>query len=173
MKNLLFGFLTLITFFFTNAQSPLVWELLSDPLDDNIERLSDKEDYLSDFKIYRLNLNLLISKLDINQGEFVILDIPNSTGKMKKFKVFESSIMHPILQGKYPNIKTYKGVGIDDPTSTVRFSLSPLGFHALSSSGVRSTLYIEPYSVNDNTLCIVFNKFSISLFALKLLPLIL
>ena len=29
---------------------------------------------------------------------------------MIKFKVFESSIMHPILQGKYPNIKTYKGV---------------------------------------------------------------
>ena len=161
MKNLLFGLFTLTTFLFSSAQTPSVWELLSDPVDDNIERLSDKEDYLSEFKIYRLNLNLLISKLDINQGEFVILDVPNSTGKMIKFKVFESSIMHPILQGKYPNIKTYKGVGIDDPTSTIRFSLSPLGFHALSSSGIRSALFIEPYSTNDNTLYIVFNKSSI------------
>ena len=161
MKNLLFGLFTLTSFLFSSAQTPSVWELLSDPLEDKIERLSDKEDYLSEFKIYRLNLNLLITKLNINQGEFVILDVPNSTGKMIKFKVFESSIMHPILQGKYPNIKTYKGVGIDDPTSTIRFSLSPLGFHALSSSGIRSALFIEPYSTNDNTLYIVFNKSSI------------
>ena len=74
MKNLLFGLFTLTTFLFSSAQTPSVWELLSDPVDDNIERLSDKEDYLSEFKTYRLNLNLLISKLDINQGEFVILD---------------------------------------------------------------------------------------------------
>ena len=161
MKNLLFGLFTLTTFLFSSAQTPSVWELLSDPLEDKIERLSDKEDYLSEFKIYRLNLNLLITKLKINQGEFVILDIPNSTGKMIKFKVFESSIMHPLLQEKYLNIKTYKGVGIDDPTSTIRFSLSPLGFHALSSSGIRSALFIEPYSTNDNTLYIVFNKSSI------------
>jgi len=161
MKNLLFGLFTLTTFLFSSAQTPSVWELLSDPLEDKIERLSDKEDYLSEFKIYRLNLNLLITKLNINQGEFVILDIPNSTGKMIKFKVFESSIMHPLLQEKYLNIKTYKGVGIDDPTSTIRFSLSPLGFHALSSSGIRSALFIEPYSTNDNTLYIVFNKSSI------------
>ena len=161
MKNLLFGLFTLTTFLFSSAQTPSVWELLSDPFEDKIERLSDKEDYLSEFKIYRLNLNLLITKLKINQGEFVILDIPNSTGKMIKFKVFESSIMHPLLQEKYLNIKTYKGVGIDDPTSTIRFSLSPLGFHALSSSGIRSALFIEPYSTNDNTLYIVFNKSSI------------
>ena len=161
MKNLLFGLFTLTTFLFSSAQTPSVWELLSDPLEDKIERLSDKEDYLSEFKIYRLNLNLLITKLKINQGEFVILDIPNSTGKMIKFKVFESSIMHPLLQEKYLNIKTYKGVGIDDPTSTIRFSLSPLGFHALSSSGIRSALFIEPYSTNDNNLYIVFNKSSI------------
>ena len=161
MKNLLFVLFTLTTFLFSSAQTPSVWELLSDPLEDKIERLSDKEDYLSEFKIYRLNLNLLITKLKINQGEFVILDIPNSTGKMIKFKVFESSIMHPLLQEKYLNIKTYKGVGIDDPTSTIRFSLSPLGFHALSSSGIRSALFIEPYSTNDNTLYIVFNKSSI------------
>ena len=161
MKNLLFGLFTLTSFLFSSAQTPSVWELLSDPLEDKIERLSDKEDYLSEFKIYRLNLNLLITKLKINQGEFVILDIPNSTGKMIKFKVFESSIMHPLLQEKYLNIKTYKGVGIDDPTSTIRFSLSPLGFHALSSSGIRSALFIEPYSINDNTLYIVFNKSSI------------
>ena len=161
MKNLLFGLFTLTTFLFSSAQTPSVWELLSDPLEDKIERLSDKEDYLSEFKIYRLNLNLLITKLNINQGEFVILDIPNSTGEMIKFKVFESSIMHPLLQEKYLNIKTYKGVGIDDPTSTIRFSLSPLGFHALSSSGIRSALFIEPYSTNDNTLYIVFNKSSV------------
>ena len=161
MKSLFISFLSLITFFSSNAQVPSAWQLISDPIQKSVVKLSDKEDYLSEFKLYRLNRNLLVSKLDNQEGEFVILDIPNSSGRINKFKVFESSIMHPLLQEKYSNIRTFKGVGIDDPTATIRFSLSPIGFHALSSSGIRSGLYIEPYSSNESDLYIVFNKASV------------
>ena len=58
--------------------------------------------------------------------------------------------MHPDLQKKYSSIRTYKGVGLTDPTATIRFSIGPLGLHALSSSGKRSTLYIEPYDQNHD-----------------------
>ena len=42
MKNLLLGLFTLTTFLFSSAQTPSVWELLSNPVDDNIERLSEE-----------------------------------------------------------------------------------------------------------------------------------
>ena len=63
MKNLLFGLFTLTSFLFSSAQTPSVWELLSDPVDDNIERLSDKEDYLSEFKIYRFKSKFINNKI--------------------------------------------------------------------------------------------------------------
>ena len=160
MKSILFYFFVIITCgSYGQILSP--WKLLPESVNNKVNKLSDKDKYLSDYKLFRLDLNLLTSKLESNKDEYFMLDIPNSPGKLNTFKVFESSIMHPILQNKYSNIKTYKGVGVDDPTATIRFSLSPLGFHALSSSGTRSTLYIEPYSKSDDSIYIIFEKESV------------
>ena len=160
MKNIFFCFFFIITCD-SYGQSLSLWQLLPKSVNNKINRLSDKDKYLSDYKLFRLDLNLLTSKLEDKNDEYFILDVPNSSGKLNKFKVFESSIMHPVLQNKYSNIKTYKGVGVDDPTATIRFSLSPLGLHSISSSGTRSTLYIEPYSRSDDSLYIVFEKESV------------
>ena len=91
MKSLFISFLSLITFFSSNAQVPSAWQLISDPIQKSVVKLSDKEDYLSEFKLYRLNRNLLVSKLDNQEGEFVILDIPNFTTTSSKNGIFEVS----------------------------------------------------------------------------------
>ena len=51
------------------------------------------------------------------------IEFPNSKGEFQRFSVFEASVMHPDLQAKYPNIKSYAGKGIDDPTATIRLSI--------------------------------------------------
>ena len=76
------------------------------------------------------------------------IGLPMPDGTIQYFKVVESPVMEPELAKKYPQIKTYSGQSLSDPTATVRFDWTPKGFHAmiLSSAG---TVFIDPYSNAD------------------------
>jgi hypothetical protein len=67
----------------------------------------------------------------------------------------EAPVLHPDLGAKYPGIKSYAGQGIDDPTSTIRFSISnQTGLHGMVSSGNKSMYYIDPYTSDKKTYAI-------------------
>ena len=119
----------------------------------------DKADY------YQLNLNLLKSKL-VNapvRGQFtgqsnLIISFPTAYGKLEQFRVMESPIMHPDLAAKYPMIKTYAAQGVDDPTSTMRFSITQFGLHTMVLSGLHSANYIDPYTTTSNVYMVYDKK---------------
>lgn len=95
----------------------------------------------------RLATALLETEVDLRESETVI-SLPLPDGGFGRFRVVESPIMEPALAARFPEIRTYSGQGIDDPSASVRFDRTPRGFHAavLSPSG---SFYIDPYSQGD------------------------
>ncbi len=83
---------------------------------------------------------------DLHANSNIIVSLPNSDGQMENFKVYENSNMDPALAARYPEIKSYIGIGVENPTSTAYFSVSPLGFKSMVIYADRSAVFIEPVS---------------------------
>lgn len=149
MKTLIVITFLLLFSFKGVAQQNSHWKALSASSKAQLKRLSNKSDFIPKHDILKLDVISLKSDLEnelqSRTKKAFKIKVPISASAYEEFNVVESSVMHPVLQEKYPSIRTYKGVGITDPSATIRFSVGPLGFHALSSSGNRPSLYIEPY----------------------------
>ncbi|HJU54508.1 MAG TPA: zinc-dependent metalloprotease family protein [Pyrinomonadaceae bacterium] len=74
-----------------------------------------------------------------------ILSVPMPDGKTSRFRIENSPIMEPGLAARYPEWKTFRGQGIDDPTATARFGLTSAGFHGIILSA-GDTIYLDPYA---------------------------
>ncbi|MFN1217834.1 reprolysin-like metallopeptidase [Chryseobacterium kwangjuense] len=111
--------------------------------------------------LYSLNTDQLRLALKdaperFSRSKGVVISLPTAGGKIEKFQVWESSNMDPALQEKYPDIKSYVGSGVDDPSVYLRFSLSPVGFSSMiTRSG--TTEFIEPYT-EDRAVYAVFDS---------------
>jgi hypothetical protein len=65
--------------------------------------------------------------------------------------------MEPALAAQFPEVKTYRGQGVDDPTATTRFDWSPNGFNAIVLSATGNA-FIAPYTADDKRNYISFYK---------------
>ncbi len=83
---------------------------------------------------------------DFNRNNAAIISLPKPDGTTARFQVWESSIQEPALQARFTEIRTFAGQGIDDPYATIRFDLTPRGFHAQILS-INGSYYIDPYAV--------------------------
>ncbi len=83
----------------------------------------------------------------------LVLALPQPDGTSARFALREAPVMEPALAARYPMIKTYAGVGLDDATATVRLDLTPAGFHAQVLSSAAPGFDIDPASPTDPRHC--------------------
>lgn len=108
------------------------------------------------YKVFKLNFNTLSNLLSDVPMEFSadatrkvrIINIPMPDGSFQKFQFVESPVMSPELALKAPEIRTFLGYGIDDEYATVRFDITPQGFHAMILSPY-GRVFVDPYSQGD------------------------
>ena len=81
----------------------------------------------------------------------VELALPMPQGGFQHFAVETSPVMAPTLAAQFPDIQTYRGHGVDDPTATVRLGLTAQGFHAVILSAA-DTVYITHYGAAGSPL---------------------
>jgi hypothetical protein len=117
------------------------------------------------FRAFTLNRVAMQNTLAAAPREFTaaarqatfILSLPSPAGEFKRFAVHESPVMEPGLAAKHTDIKTYAGNGIDEAGATVRFDLTPLGFHA-SVRGPAGSWYIDPYYHLDQSIYVSYRR---------------
>jgi hypothetical protein len=75
----------------------------------------------------------------------VVMTLPMPNGTFARFRVEESPVMEAGLAANSPDIRTYRGRGVDDPTVTTRFDVTRAGLHAIVLSS-KDTVIVEPAS---------------------------
>lgn len=92
------------------------------------------------------------------KGKGIIMQFPNHKGETESYLVQEASVMEYELQIQFPEIRSFVGKGIDNPTAIMRFSISPQkGFSGMVLSNEK-TIFIEPYTQDLKTYIAFINS---------------
>src|SRR5690606_19729776 len=120
----------------------------------NSIKVKESKKMLLNAQTYAIDLNALKQSLQpapsrgSAKASSVVIAFPNETGKMEAFRIYEASVMDPVLQANYPDIRSYVGVGIDNPADVIRFSISPAGLQSMRLSPGKKATFIEPYTTD-------------------------
>ncbi|HZS10468.1 MAG TPA: M12 family metallo-peptidase [Blastocatellia bacterium] len=104
-----------------------------------------QKDLTATAHVMRLNRDALARALDLAPREFTAeaarhqarLMLPMPDGSYARFSIEASSVMEPGLAARFPEVRSYRGQGLDDPALSMRCDLSPRGFHVTVLHGAQ------------------------------------
>jgi len=91
-----------------------------------------------------------------------VVHLPNNEGNVMPFKIKETSVLHPDLAKKYPNIKSYTGISLDGRYK-VKLSNSHKGVQSMVVDLKNNkTTFVEPVSDQEDTYVLYDKKNGLS-----------
>lgn len=136
----------------TNSSNEVVWEVLSEQelnRSQGVNRI-----HANSFSAFQLDLATIKQQLSRAPLEYtttnqlddaVVITVPAPNASLNEFAVVEAPVMASSLSAKYPGIKTYRGIGVSDPSANIRLDISQHGFHAMVSNGNGNDYFVDPY----------------------------
>ncbi|RMA57179.1 zinc-dependent metalloprotease [Ulvibacter antarcticus] len=158
MKNYLlkFALVAVIIFSATQANSQSLsdtWAATTAQRTQNLEK-EFRAETPSEYKLFQFDaaqfkaaLQNVPQRNEVSNSQ-VIVQFPTNNGELQSFRVAEASVFSPELQAQYPEIRSYVGQGIEDPSAIARFSVSAIGTSAMITSANYKTVYVTPYTKN-------------------------
>ncbi|PCI99606.1 MAG: hypothetical protein COB15_03855 [Flavobacteriales bacterium] len=161
MKKLKIGVVLLFfmqTLFAQNNLNPIqrmyvgseYWSMLSE---SDITNVVDRQIIPNKYKLAKLDINKLKSDLSSavyrtvgNNNQGIEIELPNPQGILSKYLVYKNTTMAPGLEVKFPEIRAYDVININNPSEYGKIDVTPHGFHAMIFSIDRGTFFIDPYS---------------------------
>jgi hypothetical protein len=111
----------------------------------------------SAFLLVRLDYNDAFHRLLASNKRFgpksnddVLFKLPMPDGQLQLFKVLAASVMEPSLQAKFEGIKSYTLIGITNRHALAKIDFGPAGFHGMIMIPGESTIFIDPFRVEDH-----------------------
>lgn len=159
-KTLLIAIIAI--FFFSQGYGQSLWNSIPEERLANHEKV-DRASTPLKYHIYSLNFEALKGLLanapsrSNTAVSSLVLEFPNAQGEFEHYRIFEASVMDPALAVRYPQIQSYVGISIEDPTATMRFSTTLFGLHTMTLSSKNGTSFIDPFTKDLNNY-IVYNK---------------
>lgn len=152
--------LILALFSLNSFSQKSIWTKTSEDRTNSLEKM-ERESFPVKFHLFNLDLNafkqlMLNAPMETVSNSDLIVDLPNSEGNLSKFKIFEAPIMEKGLADKFPDIKSYVAIGVDNPSIRLRFSVTLFGLHVMSTSG--EIYYIDTYTKDLNTYIVYKRK---------------
>lgn len=117
------------------------------------------------FRTVELDLDNMRQLLNTAPAEFtdaarqsaVAVTLPMPDGSMEDFIIEQTDVLAPGLAARYPQIRTYVGVGTSDKYAYARLDVTLFGFHAMVLSP-RGDVFIDPVSNDNDKLYISYYK---------------
>lgn len=85
----------------------------------------------------------------------LVIALPDPNGSWQRFKIVEYAVMEPALAAAHPELRNFRGEGIDDVYATIRCSWTPLGFQAqvitISEAGPHGGAWLIDSYTRGNT----------------------
>lgn len=156
-----FFFTTILTI--SGQSQDKLWSKSSE-FNNNSKDKFERRNTPNNYKIYRLDLESLTSKLKNTSHRKrkkttsnLVLAFPSASGELANYEVYEATVLDEALQKKYPSIKSYVGKNIDNSAETIRFSVSKIGLHAMILQNKEGAVFIDPYT-SDHKSYMVYSK---------------